>query len=40
MMKLGLLIGKRTWGGVVGVSTQQVLVDNTITTQPEYSFWF
>ena len=40
VLKLGPLIGKRTWGGVVGVSPRNPLVDGTITTQPEYSFWF
>ncbi|HXF64343.1 MAG TPA: S41 family peptidase [Caldilineaceae bacterium] len=40
MMKLGPLIGKRTWGGVIGISPRHALVDGTVTTQPEYSFWF
>ena len=40
LMKLGPLIGKRTWGGVVGIYPRHALVDGTITTQPEYSFWF
>ena len=40
LMKLGPLIGKRTWGGVVGISPQHALVDGTVTTQPEFSFWF
>ena len=40
LMKLGPLIGKRTWGGVVGISPHHALVDGTVTTQPEYSFWF
>lgn len=38
-MKLGPLIGKRIWGGVIGITYNQVLVDGTITTQPEYRFW-
>ncbi|GBE23179.1 hypothetical protein BMS3Bbin01_02563 [bacterium BMS3Bbin01] len=37
---LGPLIGKRTWGGVVGIFPRHALVDGTITTQPEFSFWF
>ena len=37
---LGPLIGKRTWGGVVGIWPRHLLVDGTITTQPEFSFWF
>ena len=40
LLKLGPLIGKRTWGGVVGISPHQKLVDGTTTTQPEFSFWF
>ena len=40
LMGLGPLIGKRTWGGVIGISPRHPLVDGTITTQPEYSFWF
>jgi len=40
MLKLGPLIGKRTWGGVIGISPRHTLVDGTVTTQPEYSFWF
>ncbi|MCK4312638.1 MAG: peptidase, partial [Candidatus Cloacimonetes bacterium] len=40
LMKLGKLIGKRTWGGVIGINGQYSLVDGSITTQPEYSFWF
>lgn len=37
---LGPLIGKRTWGGVVGISPRHRLVDGTVTTQPEFAFWF
>lgn len=37
---LGPLVGKRTWGGVVGIWPRHALVDGTITTQPEFSFWF
>ena len=40
LMKLGPLLGKRTWGGVIGINITQSLVDETITTQPQYSFWF
>lgn len=40
LMKLGPLLGKRTWGGVVGIWPRQSLVDGTFTTQPEYSLWF
>jgi tricorn protease len=40
LMGLGPLIGKRTWGGVIGINPRHRLVDGTMTTQPEYSFWF
>ena len=40
LMELGLLVGKRTWGGVIGISPHQSFVDGGGTTQPEYSFWF
>ncbi|GAC1630528.1 MAG: S41 family peptidase [Ktedonobacteraceae bacterium] len=40
LMGLGPLIGKRTWGGVIGIHPRHRLVDNTTTTQPEFSFWF
>ncbi|MDQ2679909.1 MAG: PDZ domain-containing protein [Candidatus Eremiobacteraeota bacterium] len=37
---LGPLVGKRTWGGVIGINPTHRLVDGTLTTQPEFSFWF
>ncbi|HEY9698228.1 MAG TPA: S41 family peptidase [Trichocoleus sp.] len=40
LMKLGKLIGKRTWGGVIGISPSHWLADHSVVTQPEYSFWF
>jgi tricorn protease len=40
LMKLGPLVGKRTWGGVIGISPKDSLIDGGVTTQPEYSFWF
>jgi tricorn protease len=40
LLKLGPLIGKRTWGGVIGISPRHTLADGTVTTQPEYSFFF
>lgn len=39
-LKLGPLVGKRTWGGVIGIWPRHRLADGTITTQPEYSFSF
>lgn len=40
MMGLGPLVGQRTWGGVIGIEIHHTLVDGSITSQPEYSFWF
>jgi tricorn protease len=40
LFELGPLIGKRTWGGVIGIYPRHALVDGTITTQPEFAFWF
>jgi tricorn protease len=40
LMKLGTLLGKRTWGGVIGIGPRSSFVDGGLTTQPEYSFWF
>jgi tricorn protease len=40
LLGLGPLLGKRTWGGVVGINLRERLADGGITTQPEYSFWF
>jgi tricorn protease len=39
-MKIGPLVGTRTWGGVVGIWPRHKLVDGTETTQPEFAFWF
>ncbi|MBI4229810.1 MAG: PDZ domain-containing protein [Planctomycetes bacterium] len=40
MYGLGPLVGTRTWGGVVGIWPRHALVDGSVTTQPEFSFWF
>jgi tricorn protease len=40
LLGLGPLIGKRTWGGVIGYTRDHRLVDGTMITEPEYSFWF
>ncbi len=40
MLKLGPVVGTRTWGGVIGIDVTLPLVDGSITTQPEYAFWF
>jgi len=39
-MKLGKIVGTRTWGGVIGVSYRGGMIDGAFTTQPEYIFWF
>ena len=38
-MQLGKLIGKRTWGGVIGINVRHDLLDGGVTTQPEYAIW-
>jgi tricorn protease len=40
LLGLGPVVGKRTWGGVIGISPRHMLVDGSLTTQPEYAFWF
>jgi tricorn protease len=38
-LKLGPVVGVRTWGGVVGIDSHYHLVDGTGVTQPRYSTW-
>jgi tricorn protease len=40
LLRLGPVVGTRTWGGVIGIDINQTLVDGSVTTQPEYAFWF
>jgi tricorn protease len=40
MKKAGPLIGRRTWGGVIGIWPRHALADGGVTTQPEFSHWF
>lgn len=40
MYDIGPLVGKRTWGGVIGIWPRHTFVDGTVTSQPEFSFWF
>jgi tricorn protease len=41
LLGLGPLVGKRTWGGVIGIYMgRHRLADGTVTTQPEFSFFF
>jgi tricorn protease len=37
--RLGPLIGRRTWGGLVGIAGSQVLVDGGTTTSPEFALF-
>ncbi len=37
---VGKVIGKRTWGGVIGIDPRHALVDGSIVTVPEYAFYF
>ncbi|NNE95192.1 MAG: tricorn protease [Acidimicrobiales bacterium] len=39
-MRLGPVIGERTWGGVIGIDMRYALVDGTVVTQPRYAMWF
>ena len=36
--KLGPLIGKRSWGGVVGITNRGTLIDGGIVNVPEFGF--
>jgi tricorn protease len=40
LKQMGTLIGKRTWGGVIGIWPRNPLADGAMTSQPEFSFWF
>jgi tricorn protease len=37
--KLAPVIGKRSWGGVVGIRGDKLLVDGGTVTEPEYAWW-
>jgi tricorn protease len=37
--KLAPVIGKRSWGGVVGIRGDKPLVDGGLVTHPEYAWW-
>ena len=39
-LKLGPLVGTRTWGGVVGYTERAGLSDNSFLSQPEFAFHF
>ncbi|MEY9937191.1 tricorn protease [Streptacidiphilus sp. MAP5-52] len=38
-LKLGPVVGVRSWGGVVGIDGRYQLVDGTGVTQPRYAIW-
>jgi tricorn protease len=40
VLGLGLVVGARTWGGVIGIDGYQPLVDGTGITVPRYAFSF
>jgi len=37
--KVGPLVGKRTWGGLVGISQYPTLMDGGQVTAPGFAFW-
>ncbi len=39
LLGIGPLIGKRTWGGLVGISHSLPLVDGGIITMPDFGMW-
>ena len=39
-LKMGKLIGQRTWGGVIGINPRNPFIDGGLATQPEYAAWF
>ena len=38
--KLGPLVGKRTWGGLVGIGGYPPLIDGGSVTAPRWGIWF
>jgi tricorn protease len=39
ILGLGPAVGTRTWGGVIGIDDDHLLVDGTRITVPRYAFW-
>ncbi len=37
---IGPLVGKRSWGGVIGINPEHMLVDGTMICVPEFASWF
>ena len=40
ILKVGPVVGARTWGGVIGIDGWKTLADGTHITVPRYAFWF
>jgi len=40
LLRLGPVVGARTWGGVIGFDDEHELVDGTRITVPRLAFWF
>ena len=40
LLRLGPVVGARTWGGVIGYDNEHELVDGTQLTVPRLAFWF
>ena len=40
LLRLGPVVGARTWGGVVGYDNEHELIDGTQMTVPRLAFWF
>jgi tricorn protease len=40
IMRLGPVVGTRTWGGVIGFDGWESLADGTCITVPGYAHWF
>jgi tricorn protease len=40
LLRLGPVVGARTWGGVIGYDNEHELVDGTQITVPRLAFWF
>jgi len=40
ILRLGPVVGARTWGGVIGIDGWKSLADGTHITVPRYAFWF
>jgi tricorn protease len=40
LLRLGPVVGARTWGGVIGYDNQHELIDGTRITVPRLAFWF